>query len=432
MRLQIIAPHFAPDNAPTGSVISAITYALAELGHEMEVITSIPWYREHRIAPGWEAKLHQSETTDWGYIRRLHPFPTNKANIPARAMAFGGFSALAATVASTSKFDPQGVVAMSPPITLGHAGWASARRHRVPFVFNIQDVFPDVAVELGVLKGKRSISFFEAMERHLYRVADAVTVLSQDLADNVGRKMPSADRPKVKVIPNFVDTGALPATDPALSDALNSYRQEFDLVGKIVVMYAGNVGFSQSLELVLGAARQFRARADVVFVINGDGSARSQFEADASDLPNVRFIGYQPVERLAEVLGAGDIHLVPLKRGLAHSSVPSKFFSILAAGRPVLASVDPGTELDSLIDATNCGLAVGPDDQAGFTAALARLLDDQGLRIRCGRAGRAFVESWITPAGVAERYVELFDELSAVKDGTPLLTPNNGSEADSL
>lgn len=436
MRIQIIAPHFAPDNAPTGSVITEVTHGLAELDHSIEIITSVPWYREHRIEAGWDAKVHQCETTDWGRIRRLHPFPTDKSNIPARALAFGGFSLLAASVAATSNFDPDVVLAMSPPLTLGHAGWISAKRHKVPFVFNIQDVFPDVAVELGVLSGSRAIRFFRGMERQLYKAADAVTVLSEDLAENVGLKLAHGLRPKVRVIPNFVDTSAIEVSDPTQTDTTNGYRKEFDLVGKLVVMYAGNVGFSQSLELILGAAREFTGRSDIVFVINGDGSARAQFEASASDLSNVRFIGYQPVDRLGEVLAAGDIHLVPLKRGLARSSVPSKFFSILAAGRPVLASVDPGTELDSLIEATRCGMVVAPDDQPAFTEALRKLIDDGEFRLMCGRSGRAFVESWISPLGVAERYVDLFEELRDVnKDvnkATGLLTPNKGSNADSL
>ena len=411
MKLQIFVPHFAPDNAPTGAVMPAIVDGFAELGHEIEIVTSLPWYRETAIEEGWGGKLARLEKTEWGQIRRLHPFPTDKANIPARALAFGGFTGLAASYGVTSSFSADVVLAMSPPITLGYAGWLSAKRRGVPFVFNIQDVFPDVAIELGVLKGKRAIRFFQAMERNLYGLADAVTVLSDDLADNVRGKLaqPFGKSTNVRIIPNFVDTDAIrptPAGDPE-----NSYRHEFGLTDKTVVMYAGNVGFSQSLDLMLGAARSLQSREDVVFVVNGNGSARDGFERDAQDLSNIRFIDYQPVERLPEVLAAADVHLVPLKRGLARSSVPSKFYSILAAGRPVLASVDPGTELANLIESTGCGIAVEPDDPEAFVGALVRLLDDASLRQRSGEAGRSFVESWISPLGVAEQYSELFAEL---------------------
>lgn len=412
MKLQIYVPHFAPDNAPTGAVMTAIVGGLVEIGHEIEIVTSLPWYRETQIEQGWGGKLARIEKTEWGQIRRLHPFPTNKANVPARALAFGGFTGLATAYGTASKFPADAVLAMSPPITLGYAGWSSAKRRGVPFVFNIQDVFPDVAIELGVLKGKQVIRFFQAMERHLYGIADAVTVLSDDLAANVHAKIANpADRQKVRIIPNFVDTDAIQPT--SAGDPANTYRSEFGLKDKTVVMYAGNVGFSQSLELMLSAARSLLDRTDVVFVINGNGSARPAFEKDAADLPNVRFIDYQPVERLPEVLAAADVHLVPLKRGLARSSVPSKFYSILAASRPVLASVDAGTELANLIASTGCGIAVEPEDPTAFTAALRTLLDDPARRKQAGESGRSFVESWISPLGVAEQYSELFAELTS-------------------
>jgi colanic acid biosynthesis glycosyl transferase WcaI len=179
-------------------------------------------------------------------------------------------------------------------------------------------------------------------------------------------------------------------------------------------MYAGNVGFSQSLDLVLAAARTLGARADmadVVFVINGGGSARPQLEEQAAALDNVVFVDFQPKERLPEVLAAADVHVVPLRRGLARSSVPSKTYSILAAGRPVVASVDEGTEVARVVKRADAGLAVPPDEPQAFTAALATLLVDPARARAMGVAGRAFVEAWASPAAIAERYETLFDEL---------------------
>jgi len=138
----------------------------------------------------------------------------------------------------------------------------------------------------------------------------------------------------------------------------------------------------------------------------------------AAGLTNVRFAPYQPRERLAEVLATGDVHLVPLKAGLARSSVPSKSYSILAAGRPLLAAVDPGTEVATIVDRAGCGVAVPPDDPAAFTAALKGLLADPDGRARMGAAGRRWVESWASPAAVAAAYEALFLELGAGRRGT--------------
>jgi len=415
VNLLVLCPHFDPDLAPTGVVMSRIAHELIERGHRLHVVTSLPWYQQHAIEPGWDGQLVRSEKTEWGQLSRVHPFPTDKRNIPARALAFGGFTALATMVGAASRVRPDVVFAMSPPLTMGMAGRVAATVRRAPLVFNIQDVFPDVAIELGLLSGKRVIAAAKFLERMSYRMSDAVTVLSSDLAENVRAKITNglrdeaaaAQEAKVRVIPNFVDTVAI---RPSARE--NSYRQEFGLLGKTIVMYAGNVGFSQSLDLVLAAARNFEiSRPDVVFVINGGGSARPGLEREARNHSNVRFIDMQPIERLPEVHAAGDIHVVPLRTGLAWSSVPSKLYSILAAGRPIVASVDVGTEVERTIGRAGAGIAVPPDDGVRFTAALDELVADRERAERMGASGRLFVERWASPAAVAESYESLFAEL---------------------
>lgn len=415
MNLVVLCPHFEPDVAPTGAVMTRIAHELIARGHRLHIITALPWYQGHAIEPGWEGRLVRTEHTGWGRISRVNPFPTDKRNIPARAVAFGGFTALATAVGVASPIRPDGVLAMSPPLTLGPAGAAVGRLRRVPLVFNIQDVFPDVAVELGLLTGTRAIAGARWLERMSYRASDAVTVLSDDLADNVRSKITEglgsdrapAQASKVRVIPNFVDTAHIVPSDPE-----NRYRQLHGLSGRRVVMYAGNVGLSQSLDLVLGAARALvDTRPEVIFVINGGGAARPDLELAAADLPNVRFVDMAPIEQLPEVLAAADVHVVPLRTGLARSSVPSKMYSILAAGRPILASVDEGTEVARTVVRAGAGCAVPPDDQPAFTAALERLLDDDAGRVRMGAAARSFVVDWASPAAVAEAYEQLFAEL---------------------
>lgn len=415
MKLLVLCPHYAPDTAPTGEVMTSIGTELVARGHELHVVTSLPWYQHHSVEEGWEGRIVRHEDLDWGRITRVHPFPTDKRNIPARAAAFAGFTVLSTAMGVRGRAEarPDAVLAMSPPLTLGGAGWLAARRWRVPFVFNIQDVFPDVAVELGAINNQQVIKLASWLERWSYRRSDAVTVLSEDLRDNLVTKIrgtvPDA-HDRIRVIPNFVDTARIAPADPEAG----SYRAEYGLTGKRVVMYAGNVGFSQSLDLVLSAARSLGRRddmGDVVFVVNGGGSARLQLEQEAEGLDNVRFVDFQPKERLPEVLAAADVHVVPLRRGLARSSVPSKTYSILAAGRPVVASVDEGTEVARVVEKAGAGTAVPPDDPDAFTAAVADLLGDPERARAMGRSGRDFVEAWASPAAIAERYEALFEEL---------------------
>jgi len=423
VNIVVLCPHFEPDVAPTGEVMTRIAHELVDRGHRLHVVTSLPWYQRHALEPGWDGQLVRTERRPWGRVSRVHPFPTDKRNIPARGLAFGGFTALAAAVGFASA-EPDVVLAMSPPLTLGPAAWAVAKARGVPFVFNIQDVFPDVAIELGLLQGAHAIAAARWLERTSYRLADAVTVLSDDLAENVRTKLgggtPGRDGPvgghrayhpgasgKVRVIPNFVDTAWI---NPGPKE--NAYRREHGLEGRRVVMYAGNVGLSQSLDLVIETARRLeRQHPDVVFVVNGGGAARPDLEVRAQGLTNVRFVDMQPKERLPEVLAAADVHVVPLKRGLAWSSVPSKLYSILAAGRPVVASVDEGTEVARTVERAGAGLAVPPEDPDAFADGVLRLLDEPATAIAMGVAGRSFVEGWASPAAVAAAYEDLFCEL---------------------
>jgi colanic acid biosynthesis glycosyl transferase WcaI len=413
VRLAVLCPHFAPDTAPTGEVMTRIVLELAARGHELHVVTALPWYVHHRVEPEWAGRLVRTERTAWGSITRVNPFPTDKRSIPQRAAAFAAFSALAGlTGLRGGRVD--GVLSMSPPLTLGLTGRAMGLARRGPSVFNVQDVFPDVAVELGAITNRRIIGLARWLERTTYRASAAVTVLSGDLRDNLAAKVPAAHRDKIRVIPNFVDTEAIRPADRA-----TAYRRELGIGDETVVLYAGNVGFSQSLELVVAAATARRDDASVVFLVNGGGSALDGLKAQvaAAGLANVRFAPYQPIGRLSEVLATGDVHLVPLKAGLARSSVPSKSYSILAAGRPLLASVDAGTEVARMVDAAACGVAVRPDDPAAFVAALDRLLADEPGRRAMGASGRRWVEGWASPAAVAGAYEALFTELADRRRG---------------
>jgi colanic acid biosynthesis glycosyl transferase WcaI len=414
VRLVVVCPHFEPDVAPTGAVMTRLVEELARRGHTLEVVTSLPWYRNHEVEERFAGRLVRHEDSPWGHITRIHPFPTvDKRNLLGRALAFAGFSVLAGVLGARGP-RADGVLAVSPPLTLGLAGWSAARARHAPLVFNIQDVYPDVAVELGMLTNRRLVAVAQRLERLCYERATAVTVLSDDLRDNVSAKLAhdlvggelSAHAEKVRVIPNFVDTEWIRP-----GDRDNGYRREHGLTGKFVVMYAGNVGLSQPLDLVLEAARAFAHEPDVAFVINGQGAGRAGLEARAAGLSNVVFVDMQPSERLPELLAAGDVHLVLLRRGLARASVPSKTYSILAAGRPLIASVDSGTEVARVVEGAGAGIAVPAEDSEALTNALARLVTQRDEAVAMGLAGRAFVESWASPAVVAEAYEALFCEL---------------------
>ncbi|MFN2594924.1 MAG: glycosyltransferase family 4 protein [Actinomycetota bacterium] len=412
MKLLVIAPHFEPDVAPTGIVITRVVEELAARGHDIEVVTAFPWYREHKVEPGYGGRLVRYEDTPWGRITRINPFaPSDKRNITRRAAAFAAFSSVSAFIGGRGD-QIDGVLAVSPPLTLGVSGRLAARLRHAPLVFNVQDVFPDIAIELGILTDRRLIAVARGLERYCYKHADVVTVLSQDLADNVRSKMNEPN--KIRVIPNFVDTDVIKP-----QSRTNSYRKQYGLRNKTVVMYAGNVGLSQSLETVLDAATALAYEDDLVFVINGQGASREHLEAKAQGMPNVVFVDMQPHERLPEVLAAADIHLVTLRKGLGRHSVPSKTYSILAAGRPLIAAVDADSEIARIAEGSGAGVTVPPDDGEALTKTIRKLLDSPDRLAEMGTAGRTFVEGAASPQAVAIAYEDLFEELARNRPSRP-------------
>lgn len=404
MRILVVCPHFEPDTAPTGVVMTRLVAELSSLGHEIHVVTSLPWYREHRIDPEWRHVTWSSRTveTEWGSVTRLNPFAgSDKRNIFRRALGFIGFTLTSAVAAFlvTRRRRIDAVIVMSPPLTLGLGTRIVAAFRRVPMILNVQDIFPDAAVRTGAISHWLVIRAAQVLERLTYRASTVVTVLSDDLADNVRGKLSEGSRNKVEVIPNFVDVEAIEPRNRS-----TAYRSELGIGDQPVVMYAGNVGFSQSLELMVRAAQ---ALPDIVFVINGSGSARPRLEAEARGVPNVVFGDFQPIERLAEVLCTADLHVVALHAGLGHVSVPSKTYSILAAGRPILASIDQGTEIPRLLESSGAGVSVLPDDETEFVEAVRSLLSDRPALAEMGRKGREFILTAKSPRQVGELYESL-------------------------
>jgi colanic acid biosynthesis glycosyl transferase WcaI len=286
---------------------------------------------------------------------------------------------------------------------LGLTGWLAARLRFTTAIFNIQDVFPDAAIETGAITNKRIISAARWLERVSYQRSDAVVVLSEDLRDNVAAKVSPRHVDKVTVIPNFVDADRI-----VPMNRMTPYRRELNIGDEIVVMYAGNVGYSQSLTMLLHAAKHMPG---ITFVINGDGAARAELETQAAGLPNIRFAGYQPRDRVGEVLASGDIHVVPLRAGLGAVSVPSKTYSILAAARPVVAAIDPGTEVTRILEHSGAGVSVAPDDEEVFTAALQHMVANIDEAREQGRKGRQWVETHVSPAAVAQSYLSLIADI---------------------
>ncbi len=343
--------------------MTRIVDELVTLGHAVHVVTALPWYRRHAIEPEWTGSWVRVENTSVGFDHQgasRSPVMTRRiwSDVRRASSPYSMLAGVQGLRAGGWFRKADAVIAMSPPLTLGLTGWIVAKMRRSSLVFNIQDVFPDAAVDTGAISNPLS----SAPRGGLSESATAQQTPSPCSPMTCGTTLLPRWRParreRVHVIPNFVDTAAI-----APADRATNYRAELGLGSGPVVLYAGNVGFSQSLELVLAAAS---ALPEVTFLINGDGAARSTLESAAIGFENVHFAGYIEAHRLGELLATGDIHVVPLKAGLGRVSVPSKTYSILAAARPVVAAIDEATAVPRILEAAGAGISVPPDDAGGL------------------------------------------------------------------
>jgi colanic acid biosynthesis glycosyl transferase WcaI len=194
----------------------------------------------------------------------------------------------------------------------------------------------------------------------------------------------------------------------------NSFSCEHGWNDKFIVLYAGNHGLTQALNTVLEAARQLTHELEIIYLFVGDGASKEQLTSQAATLNNVRFLPFQPRERLPEVLATADVSLVVLKKGMGFSSLPSKTYSILSSARPVLASVDEGSDVWNLIERSQAGLCVLPEDPAALVEAICTLKNDPERRERLGRNGRTWMEKHHSSKAAAEQFEVLF--MSAIED----------------
>lgn len=402
MRILLFSLYFHPDPAANSVIMTQLAQHLAAAGHSLTVICAFPHYDTNRIWPVYRKKLLQHESHHGINICRTWLYvPSKKTSMLGRLLNYVSFNVLS-TLVGLALPRPDVILAPSPPLSIGLSAWLLGLLRRVPYVYNVQDIYPDIAVRLGTLSSPRVIAFFSWLERFVYRRATAVSVISEGFRRNLLSK--GVPEGKIVLIPNFVDTAFMA---PRAKD--NPFASRHGLVDRFVVLFAGNVGLSQGLEHVLAAAELLADCQDVLFLITGNGSAKPTLERRAAEmcLGNVRFLPFQPREEVPDMYAAADVCLVPLRKGVGFESVPSKALTIMAAGRPIIASVDEGTDAYDLVRDAECGLCTPPEDPAALAGAIRTLYADPALRDRMGRSGRAHVTQRYTPKEVARQYDRL-------------------------
>ena len=411
MHILFVTQYFTPEVGATQTRIHEFARACHRRGHRVTVLTEFPNHPHGRIAPEYRRRLVTRETLDGFTVLRVWVKASTDKTLWTRLAFYGSFAAMAAARGLTVRGRPDVVVATSPPLPVGLAGWLIARVRGAHFVLDVRDLWPAAVEAVGAVPRRAVLRVAGALEQFLYRRADRITAVTRGFVRHIRARV--VDPERVLWLSNGAATDLF---DPARVDP--TLRTRLGLDGRFVVTFAGLHGMAQGLDAVLEAASRLQDRPEVVFVFIGDGPAKARLMASAArlDLANVRFLPTVPPAEAALYLTASDALLVPLRPHPAFDTfVPSKLYDFLACARPVILMVDG--EAREILEASGAGVFSPPGSADGLAKAVLGLLETPETdRRRMGAQGRAYVLANYTRAERSARLVALVEAMGVPVD----------------
>jgi colanic acid biosynthesis glycosyl transferase WcaI len=409
MRILIMAQCYSPEEVSGGVLVTELATDLVKQGHRVTVVTSAPNYPYGRVYPGYRNRLCHVEWLDGVRVVRTWSYISPQKTFWRRIFNYGSQSATA-FYGGLLAGKPAVIVIFSPPLPMGLSAWMLSCLWRVPWVLQLEDLYPEAAMAAGVLRNRIAIKFFLAVERFLYERATQISLISESFRKNLlGKGVPAE---KITLIPVWADPDLVPILPKE-----NNFRKQHGLEGKFVVMYAGNHGITSCLEDVLWAAEQLRDDPNIRFIFIGEGVKKSslQEESRLKGLENVLFLPYQPRGVFPEMLAAADLSIVTLNKNSFMTSLPSKTFNIMASARPILAVAPPESDLARLIEESECGVTVSSRDSRTLAEVILKLKQEDHQSSRMGHNGRIQLETKFCRARCVRMYEKMLQNLGLHK-----------------
>lgn len=405
LRILYLTHYFPPEvNAPAVRV-SQFAQAWSAGGHQVTVVTGFPNHPAGVIPPEYRGKIFQREETAGAQVLRGYIYAAPNRGFARRILNYLSFmvSAIIIGVLRSGKQDL--VIATSPQFFVAIAGYVVSRIKRIPFVFEVRDLWPEEIVAVGAMKRGAVIRMLERIEAFLYRRAALIVAVAEGtIAVLTARGIP---REKLALIPNAVDFERFAAA----SDD-HQLRDAHELNGHFLVSYIGTLGMAHNLRTVLDSAARLRRHDDIRFLIVGDGAERENLVAysRAQKLDNVTFVPQQSRTRVAEYYAASDVCLVPLRKTeLFTKNIPSKIYEVMAAGKPIV--IGTNGESRRLVESAEAGIAVAPEDADDLAAKIVYLAKHRDESRRLGANGRAFAERCCDHRVRAREYLAVLQPL---------------------
>jgi len=403
MNVLIFTDSFPPEIKSSAHLLFELSEDLVKKGNKVTVVTGFPKHYIINIDQRYKGKLFLYERMNKvkvirllsiSFIRHIPMIRGLDQFLLSVIFIFGGMF--------SGKQDL--ILTYSPPLPLGISAYLLGKIKKAPFIFNVQDIFPQSVIDLGLLKSKILIKISEIMEKFIYKKAYYITVHSKGNRENIISK--NVDPEKVIIIHNWVDTDIIKPIE--VQD--NDFKRKYDLEGKFIVSFAGVMGFAQGLDIIIQCAELLKSYKDILFVLIGDGVKKNALLKKTNDLElnNVKFLPLQPKKMYPLILEASGICLVTLDKSVKTPVVPAKLLNVMASGRPVVASLNLKGDAPKIIKASKCGYCVEADDVKRFSEAILKLYNNPKLRDELGENGRAYVVKQFSRKICVEKYEKLF------------------------
>jgi len=359
MRILIFGINYSPELTGIGKYTGEMGSWFAQQGHDVHVVTAVPYYPEWEVHEKYKGKLWHTEDIDGAKVHRIPLYvPKNVTSAKRIIHEFSfvmGIVPVWFTFLFKKKFDV--VFCAAPPFHLGLLPLLYSKLKGVPMITHVQDLQVDAAKELGMIKNKAFLNLMFSIERFILKKSKKVSTISLGMQLKISGKGVTKDQQVL--FPNWVDENNIMPLPKE-----QSLRQQFGLKDSDkVILYSGNLGEKQGLEVIIDVALKYKDRNDVYFLIVGSGGGKEKLEQSAKDagLNNVMFFPLQPYNKLSALLATADVHLVLQKKSAADLVMPSKLTGILAAGGFAIVTAEPGTSLYTVVNQYNMGLIIEPE-----------------------------------------------------------------------
>jgi glycosyltransferase involved in cell wall biosynthesis len=386
LRVLLLSQYYPPESGSASMKMSELAEGLVDKGHSTTIVTGFPNYPKGKIFENYRRSFLRKEKINGVKVIRVPLIvPKVRASFIHRMLNHTSFM-LTSIYGGLAAGKPDLIYYYSPPLFLGFSAWILGKIYRVPTVVEINDLWPQAPIELGVLKSKFFIKIAERFEKFVYKNTEHLFFYSRTMRNQVINK--GVSRKKTEIHPLWISTNEFA---PVSKEKVNRIRKKYKLDGKFSVMYAGLIGLPQGLDIIVEVADKLRDNKDIIFVLVGAGAEEENIKEKSkkAGLESIKFIPLQPKQEIPSFLSSADVLFVHLNpASFRKGTLPGKVLAYMSMGKPLLVAVEG--ETNDLVNRSNCGLTAEPRNAIAIAEGIKRLYNKENMREKMGRNARRY------------------------------------------